>query len=140
LALRPHPLARWGVVGLSVLLLAFVLQVALQGTMVAAAVLLVISLLTVFVLWSQLYPTDGGAPRRLRLAADGRAWIFTACGGVDEIHLHPASVRLGRAVLLVARGQRMYRLLIGPGNVDPVTLAALQRWLRQPAAPVSLLR
>jgi hypothetical protein len=139
LLLRPHPLALAGVVLLGLVLFAFALQVALQGSAAASTALLCIGASTVFVLHRQLHPLGPHSPRRLCLGADGRAWVITASGMRDEIHLHPASLRLGRVTWLVARGRRTYRVLLGPGNVDPVTLAALVRWLRSSAASSSPL-
>lgn len=69
-------------------------------------------------------------PRRLLLTADGRLFMHLHGGAVEQVVLGAASLRLGRSLLLVLHcGKRRYRLLLGPDNLAPAALAALQRRL-----------
>lgn len=69
-------------------------------------------------------------PRRLVLAADGQIYLQLYGGAVEPATLGGASLRLGRRLLLVLQcRKRRYRLLLGPDNLAPAELAALQRRL-----------
>jgi FAD/FMN-containing dehydrogenase len=83
----------------------------------------------------QLTPHRPGSPRRLLLAADGRLHVLGIGGNVQQLALGAASLWLGSAVLLELRAPRQtFRVLVGRGNLDPATLAALRRRLRGAAA------
>jgi hypothetical protein len=114
-------------------LLAMVLysgQLLWSGHWVMAAMVLALTVATLFAM-RRLYPQDGGAPRRLLVAADGRLHIATVGGSVQPVELGGESIWLGSAVLLVLHGpERTHRLLLGSGNLEPAALAALRRRLR----------
>ena len=80
-------------------------------------------------------PQDSGAARRLLVAADGRLHVHCIGGTTQTVTLVAESLWLGSTVLLVLQAPgRMHRLLLGPGNLDPRTLATLRRRLRGAAA------
>jgi hypothetical protein len=62
--------------------------------------------------------------------------MFAGNGRVWRAKLQPHSLRLGShwLLVLVTEDGRRHRLLLGPGNLQPVELAALGRWLRRPPA------
>ena len=70
-------------------------------------------------------------PRCLQLDREGSLWLQWHSGRWEQLRLHPASLRLGAHVLLVLRGSSgVQRVLLGPDNLAPDALAALQRRLR----------
>jgi hypothetical protein len=78
--------------------------------------------------WWRSRRNSPSSPRRLLLAADGRCHLLTVSGTVEELALQASSLRLGRWLLLLFRsGGLTHRLLLGPDNLDPAELAALQR-------------
>ncbi len=86
----------------------------------------------------KLAAQDSRAPRRLLLAADGSIHVHCIGGATVAVTLAGESLWLGNSLLLVLREPgRTHRLLLGPGNLDPFTLATLRRRLRGAAvAPV----
>lgn len=73
--------------------------------------------------------------RRLLVAADGRLHGLTASGELIGLRLHPASLSLGRTLLLRLVGEdRTELLVLAPDNVTPAALAELRRRLRFPAS------
>jgi hypothetical protein len=73
---------------------------------------------------------NAGSLRRLLLAADGRLHGLTAGGDVMELRLHPASLSLGRWLLLRLQGNgTSHVLLLGPDNMAAGALASLRRRL-----------
>lgn len=78
---------------------------------------------------------DAGAARRLLVAADGRLHVHCIGGTTEAVTLVADSLWLGSTVLLVLQAPgRTHRLLLGPGNLDPLTTATLRRRLRGAAA------
>jgi hypothetical protein len=131
--LRPSPLARRAA-GLFVLAqVLYLLELVLLGRLLPA--LLAVGLAAGSA-WLCLRPPRGAActPRRLLLAADGRWHLLTVSGTLEQLALQPASLRLGRWLLLMFQtgDRRTHRLLLGPDNLDPAQLAALQRRLGAP--------
>jgi hypothetical protein len=73
--------------------------------------------------------------RQLLCAGDGNLSLVFANHAVEAVSLSPSSLRLGRHLLLVLQGPiRVHRLLLGPDNLAPSELAALNR--RLPTATV----
>jgi hypothetical protein len=130
--LRPSPLARRAATLLLAAQSLYTLELALLGHWLVA---LMASGLAAGSAWQWLRPRQGTAatPRRLLLAADGRWHVLTVSGALEPLALQPASLRLGRWLLLLFRnGGRTHRLLLGPDNLEPSQLAALQRRLGSP--------
>jgi hypothetical protein len=74
------------------------------------------------------------APRSLILATEGRLFLETGEGRLQQVWLRPESLRLGPHVLLVLTAHdRTIRLLLGPDNLAAAQLAALK--CRLPAGP-----
>jgi hypothetical protein len=100
------------------------------GHWVMTPVLLALGVATFFAM-RRMSPQDGGAPRRLLVAADGRLHVATFGGSIEPVELGGESIWLGSAVLLVLHASgRTYRLLLGSGNLEPAALATLRRRLR----------
>lgn len=77
--------------------------------------------------------TRHATPRRLLITADGRAFLLQAGLPAVPLVLAAASLRLGSHLLLLMHSEkRAHRVLLGPDNLPPEMLAALQR--RLPAA------
>lgn len=112
--------------------------------------LLLVLLLHAFVLvwtqhpWSALFATGVavsawlgrrvGCPPdvalRLLVNADGRLQLLMASETLQDVQVHPASMRLGPWMLLRLRMPRAgLTVLLGPDNVEPAVLAALRRRL-----------
>jgi len=67
---------------------------------------------------------------RLLVNADGRLQLLMASGTLQDVQVHPASMRLGPWMLLRLRMPRArLTVLLGPDNVEPAALAALRRRL-----------
>jgi hypothetical protein len=72
----------------------------------------------------------GGSADCLVVAPDGRLFLKSRAGGIEEVWLRPASLRLGPHLLLVLRSSGPdVRLLLGPDNLPAPLLAALNRRL-----------
>lgn len=130
LPLRPLPAAR-GLANLYLLAIGlYVAQLLLTGHWVMATGMGLLAVATKFAL-RQMSPQGPGAPRRLLLAADGRLYVASVGGVVEQVDLAGESLWLGSAMLLVlsAPGRR-HRVLLGRGNLDPGALAMLRRRLR----------
>jgi hypothetical protein len=128
------PLVRWlgGAILLPGIMLA--LAISLRGTPWPALVLW-LGVGTLAWGFRSLAWARPHAPRRLRLCADGSLCLFMPDGSLQPARLRPCSLRLGRQWLLVLQGRhRTWHLLFGPGNLSAAELAALARWLQQPAA------
>ena len=141
LSLRPSTRARW----CSGLFVLFALGHAtgqwLQGSLPRAAAILAATLIASVALWRWLLPARALSVQRLQAGPDGSICLLTADGRRREVTLMPGSMRLGPCLLLVLRApDRCHRLLLGPDNVDPASLAALRRRLRRPPAALVLLR
>jgi hypothetical protein len=127
LPLRPSPLGRRAARLFLATQLLFVFELALFGHWWLALAALALAARFAW-LWVRSGRSAPGSPRRLLLAADGRCHLLTVSGTVEELALHPASLRLGRWLLLLFRsGGRTHRFLLGPDNLAPAELAALQR-------------
>lgn len=128
IALRPSPLGRRAAWLFLAAQLLFMLELALLGHWWQA---LAASALAAGFGWQWVVRSRRSSPgsaRRLLLAADGRCHLLTVSGAVEELALQPASLRLGRWLLLLFRsGGRTHRLLLGPDNLAAAELAALQR-------------
>jgi hypothetical protein len=127
---RPLRAVSWLAAVYVLLQLACAVNLALIGSRVLATTVLLTAGISAVLLWRELLLRGPDAVQRLLLAGDGSAQVVTAGGVLDEARVLPSSLHLGSVVLLLLQGRRRYRLLLGPGNVDPVTLAALRRWLR----------
>jgi len=107
----------------------------LQGNQFLAAGIFAAALVASSVLWRWLWPGASRSVRQLRLGQDGSTSLLTADGRRQVVALRPGSMRLGPYLLLVLRAEaNRHRLLLGPENVDPGSLAALRRRLRRPPA------
>jgi uncharacterized protein YfiM (DUF2279 family) len=84
---------------------------------------------TGYLLWRDLMLVGPQAPRQIHFLADGSI-VIDRVDVSEQVRLSASSLFLGTAVLLVLQGRTRYRLFLGAGNVDPVTLAALRRRLR----------
>jgi hypothetical protein len=138
--LRPWRGLGWWFAGYLLLQLIYVAQLFWTGSLALATALLLAGVVSNTVLARGLWPRGPGAPGRLVIAADGSVQIRTVAGQCDAVRIRAQSLYLGAGVLLVLRGARTHRLLLGPGNVDPVTLAALRRRLSKVRADAELLR
>jgi hypothetical protein len=109
---------------------AYAVQLGVAGHWLMAPAILLLTVSTRFAM-RRMWPQDAGAPRRLLLAADGRAHVATVGGSIEQVELGGESLWLGSALLLVVRSPgRTHRLLLGRGNLDPCALATLRRRLR----------
>jgi hypothetical protein len=103
----------------------------------ALAVLLPVALLSCLQLAAARRPA---LPRRMLWTAAGRVYLCQGGRPPREVVIGGDSTWLGPAVLLVLKSPgRCQSLLLGPGNLDPVTLAALRRRLRAAAAAATAL-
>jgi hypothetical protein len=86
--------------------------------------------------WRQIW-LAGGRPRWLLLQDCGRAALcpHDQPDSGDQLTLLSGSFFLGRGALLVFQGTQRYRFWLDAGNVDPVRLAAIHRWLRVRSGP-----
>jgi hypothetical protein len=110
-------------------------QLLWSGHWMMAPAAIALGLCTLFAM-RRMSPQDGGAPRRLLLAADGRVHVATLGGSIEPVTLGGESLWLDSAVLLVLHASgRTHRLLLGRGNLDPAALATLRRRLRGAATP-----
>jgi hypothetical protein len=132
--------AGWWFAGYLLLQFIYVGQLLWSDSKALATVLLLAGLVSNTVLARGLWPQGPDAPQRLIIAVDGSLQIRTVAGHGDAVRIRAQSLRMGASVLLVLRGARTYRLLLGPGNVDSVTLAALHRRLSKARADAELLR
>jgi hypothetical protein len=135
LALRPSPRLRLARRALAIAVLLYLLELLLTGHRIAA---LAIALLVACSSWPWMarVGTSPAMPQRLVLATDGRLFLEHRGGSLEEVRLRPESLRLGSHVLLVLTGAgRTIRLLLGPDNLAPAQLAALQRRLPAGSAP-----
>jgi hypothetical protein len=134
LPLRPSPRLRGAALTSLLALLAYTLQLAVHGHLVAAAVMLLFTGAATWQ-WRLRSSQDGGSLRQLLCAGDGNLSLVFANHAVEAVSLSPSSLRLGRHLLLVLQGPtRVHRLLLGPDNLAPSELAALNR--RLPTATV----
>ncbi len=133
-ALRPSALVRRVTLLLPCLPFFLALELALRGHWLAAPLMLLGALLLFAACWrSPWQPHRVG--RRLVIVADGSIFLLTVEGRVVPVALHPGSLRLGPCLLLLLRGNgHVFRLFLGPDNVEPITLAALKRRLGGPSA------
>jgi hypothetical protein len=105
------------------------LELALASQWLAAPAVLGIAAACAW-LWRRAGRDSTTTPRRLLLSADGRLHVLTVAGVVEEVTLHPASLRLGRWMLLLfAKRRGRIRVLLGPDNLEAAQLAGLQRRL-----------
>jgi hypothetical protein len=113
---------------LLLLLLLHALELALSGQRFAAFTVLSVAGC------AMLRRPAGNGSGTLVLARDGR--LFLRHGQtLQQVHLSPASLRLGSHLLLVLRsGQCTVRVLLGPDNLPPELLAACQRRLPRSAS------
>lgn len=137
LPLTPLPLGRRLALSYLLAMGFFAVQLLWSGHWVMAAVVPALTVITLLAM-RHFLPQDGGAPRRLLVAADGRLHVATFAGSIEPVDLGGESIWLGSAVLLVLHAAgRTHRLLLGSGNLDPGALATLRRRLRG-AATASL--
>jgi hypothetical protein len=125
--LTPSPLARraaWTFLGAH---LGYTLELAWLGHLPTAAVVVLPGSCLAWLWWGRRRDSPG-QPRRLLIAADGRLHLLTVAGTVQQVTLHPSSLRLGPWLLLVfTTAQGQCRQLLGPDNLPPHQLAALRR-------------
>jgi hypothetical protein len=128
IALHPSPLARRAHSCFVIVQLLFVLELAWLGHWVPGAAALTAAACWPWLRRRRRHPT--GDLRRLLLAADGRMHGLTAGGAVVALRLHPASLSLGRWLLLrLQDGSHSHLLLLGPDNMMAGELASLRRRL-----------
>ncbi len=134
LALYPSSRLRRAARCLVVALLAYTFELGFRGHPFAALALLLFTSVAAW-RWRAWHALDSSTPRHLRCTSDGRLSLVSATGNVEEVSLQPESLRFGRHLLLVLRGStRRHRVLLGPDNLAPGELAALNR--RLPMATV----
>jgi hypothetical protein len=127
------PAARWAAWLFVLGGVLYALELLLSAHWLAATV---VAALLMFLIWQlrRMNRVLAGNPRRLLLAADGRIHVLSVAGMVEQVHLHPASMRFGPwMLLLLVRDKRNFPLLVGPDNTQPQQLAALRRRLLQAA-------
>lgn len=113
--------------------LAYALELAWLGHWVAGAGVLAVAIACAWRL-RRAGRQRGRQLRRLLVAADGRLHGLTASGDLPGLRLHPASLSLGRSLLLCLVGEgRTEVLILGPDNLTPASLAELRRRLRFPS-------
>jgi hypothetical protein len=134
LPLRPSPRLRIAARALAVALLAHTVELGLRGHPLAALAMLSFTGVAIW-RWRAVHALDSSAPRHLVCDSDGRLSLVLASGNIEVVSLQPASLRLGRHLLLVLQGtDRRHRLWFGPDNLAASELAALNR--RLPTATV----
>ncbi len=118
---------------LSLGVLGYVLELILTGHALAAGA---VALMSACGSWRWRRRPGGAGLRQLVVATDGRLFLGTRDGSMEEMQLRPQSLRLGPHVLLVlaARGH-VHRLLLGPDNLTPAQLSALKCRLPMRPAP-----
>jgi hypothetical protein len=138
--IRRSPQACWLTTVFLGLSVAFALQLLANGYWPLATLLLASTALAVPAALREVWLL-GTPDRSLLLGARGQIALRAS-----EVPLHQeavellvGSVFLGRGVLLVLRGEKRHRLWLDAGSVDPVKLAALQRWLRRNRTPSKVL-
>jgi hypothetical protein len=130
LPLRPLPAARILTRYYLLASTAYAVQLLFTGHWVMATGMGLLTTASLFAL-RRMAPRGPVAPRRLLLAADGRMHVACVGGAVEPVELAGESLWLGSAVLLVLQApERCFRVLLGRGNLDPASLAALRRRLR----------
>lgn len=104
-------------------LLLYLLELVLTGHWLAAAT---VALVVAAGCWPWRR-AGHDRPRQLVVASDGRVFLRMHDDRVEAMQLRPESLRLGPHVLLVlSNGGRAQRLLLGPDNLAPAQLSALQ--------------
>jgi uncharacterized membrane protein len=134
-AITSLPLARRALAAVAVAFVCLELQLCWREHFPAAAALLLVVAAAVMRLRHTDHH-DPASPRRVLLAADGRIWLFCVGGAAHAATAGGESIWLGANLLLVLHGTfGCRRLLLGPGNLDPATLAALRRRLLAARTP-----
>ena len=127
IALRPSPLVRGANLFFASAQLLFALELAWIGHWPAAAG--VVALATCWLGCCRRRGRDGrGQLRRLLVSATGQLHGMRGNGELVGLQVHPASLCLGRWLLLrLEGGADSHVLLLGPDNMEPAALAALRR-------------